>query len=121
LGTRLFWVLDYLAKADTLIKGLLVIAPNSAPVCMLKCYLQLCEQNYEAATISAQQAVKLDPDLPEAMLYLIACLLTNQDYNGAGTYLGEINDRIDSGTLDDPKLIRFFKSQLARYNSRNLR
>ena len=110
-----------LIKASTLITGLLEVTHTYAPAWLAKCYLQLTEKNYDAATMSARQAVKIDPDSAEAMLFLIACLLTSRDYNAAGTYLGEVKDKIESGAIDDPNQIHFFKAQMARYSAGTLR
>ena len=62
----------------------------------------------------------MNPDFTEAMLFLATCLLTNGDYNAAGTYLGEVGEKIESGMVDSPTVIRFFKGQLARFQNRGM-
>lgn len=106
-------------RAEAIFNGLNEVVPEFAPAWLGAAYLQIVNANYDAAIHSARQALRAEPQMIEAMLYLIVCLATSGDFNAAGTYLGEVGEKIDSGAADDPKLIRVFKAQLARYQSRS--
>ena len=105
-------------RAEAIFNGLTEVVPGFAPGWLGAAYLQIIAKDYDAATVSARHAVRTDPQLVEATLYLIVCLLTGGDLNGAGTLLGEIGEKVDSGAIDNPNCIRLFKAQLARYQSR---
>lgn len=104
--------------AEHIMQGLVSIVPDYAPAWLGLSYINGMNHNHDAALFAARQAVRIEISSTEAQLFLIACLLTVEDYNTAGTYLGEVGDRIDSGSVDNSYLIRFFKSQLVRYQNR---
>ena len=81
-------------------------------------YVHVQNKNFEAAISACGGALRADPNCSEAMLYLAACQLATGDFNSAGTYLGEVGERIEGGVIDDPSQIRFYKAQLARYQNR---
>ena len=105
-------------RAEAIMAGITEIAPDFAPAWLGMSYIHTQNHKNEEALNAAKQAHRVDPELPESILYLIACLLTSGDYNSAGTYLGEISEKIDSGIVDYPHFIRFYKMQLARYQNR---
>jgi tetratricopeptide (TPR) repeat protein len=105
-------------RADTIMRGITEVAPDFAPGWLARSYIHIQAREYDEAIQMARQAFRCDPDMVEAVLYLAACLLTTGDYNAAGTYLGEVGEKIDGGAVDNPDVIRFYKSQLARYQSR---
>ena len=105
-------------KAEAVLTGVTQIAPDYAPAWLAMSYVQLLGKNQDAAFQAARQAYKADPNSVEAMLFLISCLLSHHDYNTAGTYLGEVAERIESGAVSHPNVVRFYRTQLARYQSR---
>lgn len=107
-----------LRRAEAIMVGLTEVAPDFSSAWLGLAYIHIQNRNFEAAVQSTRQALKVDPGSREAMLYLIACLLTTGDYSSAGTYLGELSEMIESGTLEDPNMLRFYRTQLARYQSR---
>jgi hypothetical protein len=107
-----------LHRAEPIFLGLVEVAPQFAPAWLGLAYLQLFNRNFEAAVNSSRHALKLNSELLPAMLFLIAALLCVDDHNSAGTYLGEFREKIDSGEVSDPQLIRFYRGQLARYQAR---
>lgn len=115
---RLFLENGSVKQAETIMTGLTEVVPDFAPAWLGLCYIHIQDKNNDAAIYAARQACRVDPELTEAMLFLSSCLLTSGDYNSAGTYLGEVGDKIDSGAVDNPNIIRFFKAQLARYQAR---
>lgn len=107
-----------LKQGEALLVGLAEIVPDFSPVFMALAYIRGQDGNFESAQSLSEQALRIDPDSPAAMLYLITFLLTTGDMQTAGTYLGEIADRIESTDIQDPTLIRFFRAQMARYQTR---
>ena len=105
-------------RAEAILIGVSEIAPSFVPAWLGLCAIHHHNQKYDAALSSARQAIKGDPDSIEAMLYLICSLLTTGDFNSAGSYLGEVGERIEAGRGDNPYLLRFYKAQLARYQNR---
>lgn len=107
-----------LKQAETILMGLAEVVPEFAPVLLALAYVRGQDGNYDSAQSFAEQALRIDAESPEAMLYLITFLLTTGDLQSAGTYLGEIADRIESNQIQDPVLIRFFRAQMVRYQAR---
>ena len=104
--------------AETIFKGLITVVPDFAPAWLGLAYCQVCSANLEGAADSARVALKVAADSVEAMLFLACCLLTLGDFNSAGTLLGEVAERVESGQVMDSNLIRFFRLQLARFHNR---
>ena len=105
-------------RAEILFSGLNEVAQDFGPAWLGSCYIQILHSNYDLATTAAQQALRSDPESTEAMVYLAAVFLTTGDFNSAGTYLGEVGERIEMGKVQNPHTIRAYKMQLARYQSR---
>ena len=55
--------------------------------------------------------------LGQVLLFESIVKLTLGDLVQAGTSLGEVNDLVERGVIDDPSILKLFKSQLARYHS----
>jgi len=107
-----------LRKAELLFQGITEIAPDFVPAWLGLAYAQIYNEDLKAAITSSQRALKMNPDSVEAMLFLVSSLLTTGDFNTAGTYLGEVGEKIAGNAIDNPNVIRFYKAQLARYQSR---
>jgi thioredoxin-like negative regulator of GroEL len=105
-------------RAETIFQGLTEVAPQFAPAFIGMALVQFQAGQQELASQSIKQALKIAPQSTEALLFLIACLLTSGDFSSAGTYLGEVGEMIEEGEVEDPSHIRFFKLQLARYQNR---
>ena len=107
-----------LRKAETIFQGLTDVVPDFAPGWLGAAFIHIQSKNYDAAVSATRQALRLKPDSIEAMLLLVSCLLTIGDAHAAGTMLGEIGDVMESGEIDNPSLVRFYRAQLARYQNR---
>lgn len=107
-----------LRRAEVILNGITEVAPEFWPAWLGMSCVYVQNRAYEEAVYAARQALRLQPECNEAMLFLIACLLTTGDFSAAGTYLGEIGEKIESGAALHPNLVRFYKGQLARYQSR---
>ena len=105
-------------RAEVVMAGLIEVAPEFAPAWLGMSYIYFQEKNLEQATQCALRALRSDPESVEATCYLITFTLTSGDFNSAGTYLGEISEKIEAGLIEDPKFIRFYKAQLARFQGR---
>lgn len=103
--------------AEVLLKGLVEVRPDYAFGWLALSYVRMMERDFDAGLEHARKALKCQPESAEAFLFQITCLLSLDDLNGAGTLLGEIGDRIDNGDLTNPNLVRFYRAQLARYQS----
>ena len=107
-----------LKAAEAILQGLTQVVPDYAPAQLGLCYIHLFSNNHDAGLSAARSAHASAPDSAEALLFLISCLLTSGDYHAAGSYLGEISERVESGMITNPNVVRFFKAQLARYQAR---
>jgi hypothetical protein len=105
-------------RAETILFGINEVAPDFGLAWLGTCTIHSMNKNNEAALSAAKQALRTDPESIEAMLFLVCCLLTAKDFNAAGSYLGEIGERIDAGMVESPNLLRFYQAQLARYQNR---
>ena len=107
-----------LRRAEAIMGGLTEIVPDLPLGWLGMSYLHGINKDWDAAIFAARQALRVDPELVAAMLFLIAFLLTTGDVQSAGTYLGEVQERIESGIATDADEVRFFRAQLARYQGR---
>ena len=105
-------------RAESIMFGLNEVAPEFAPGWLGSCTIHTQNKNYDGAVHAARQALRADPESPEAMLYLICCLLTVKDFNAAGSFLGEVGERVDTNAINTPNLLRFYRAQLARYQNK---
>lgn len=115
---RLWLESGEIKKAEIVLSGLTEVAPDFAPGWLALSYVHIQNRNYDSAVSASRSALKVSPDMHEATLYLVACYMTLGDVNAAGTLLGEIGERIEAGMIDDPNVIRVYKLQLARFQSR---
>lgn len=115
---RLLIESGFLRRAELIVQGLTEVAPEFSPAWLALTYLQIAARDNESAVQSARNALKADQDSVEAMLFLVTSLFMTGDYNAAGTILGEVRDRIESGSVRDPQIIRLYKAQLARFETR---
>ena len=104
-------------RAEVIFNGVTAVAPDFAPAWLGKAYLHTQGRNFDEAVEASRQALRVEPDSVVAMLFLVTSLLTVGDYNSAGTYLGEVSERMESANLH-PNVVRFFKAQLARFQTR---
>ena len=104
-----------LRRAESVFLGLNKAAPDFASAWLGMSYVHIHDKNWDEAIHCARQALRIQPDSNVAMLYLVACLLTTGDFNSAGTYLGEVGERIEVGQVKNSAVIRFYRAQLARF------
>ena len=107
-----------LRRAETIFQGLTEVAPDYAPGWLGMAYIQIYNKEWDAAIAATRSALRVEPRSAEGLLYLTACLLTQGDFHTAGSHLGEVGDLIENGSVENPAISRFYKAQLARYQSR---
>ncbi|RIL09551.1 MAG: hypothetical protein DCC75_06260 [Proteobacteria bacterium] len=107
-----------LNRAALLVQGLKEVSPEFGPLWLMQAYIDMLSGSYESATAAASQALKIWPESVEAELFLAASALATGDYNSAGTFLGEVREKVESGQIDDPNIVRFYRTQLVRFQSR---
>lgn len=107
-----------LRSAEVIMDGLNQVSPGFYPAWLAKSYVSLIDGALENALRCAEQAVKLAPQSVETLLYVVVCSLSCGDYNKAGTFLGEVGERVDKNEIDNPQLVRFYRAQLLRYQNR---
>lgn len=105
-------------RAEAIILGLIEVVPEFSLAWLAQAYIQTAAKDYEGALESARQALKCEPDLVQAQMYLVVCAMILGDYNTAGTYLGEVGEKVENGEIFDQTIIRFFNAQLARFQQR---
>ncbi len=108
----------YHRKAESIMSGLNEVAPQFAPAWLGTTVIRALEKDFDGAMRAAKQALRVDPENLEALLYMATLALTLRDYTTAGTFLGEVSDGIEQGRAKSPHVARFFKMQLARYQNR---
>lgn len=105
-------------RAEAIMSGLNEVAPDFAPAWLATSLLRSMAGNYDIALQAATNALRIDPQSAEAMLYIVALAMTMGDVATAGTYLGEVGEGIEQGTVRNHNVTRFYKMQLARYQAR---
>ncbi|RMG44394.1 MAG: hypothetical protein D6719_01890 [Candidatus Dadabacteria bacterium] len=107
-----------LHKAETIMHGLTEVVPDYWPAWLGMACVHISNGRTEEAVSAARRVLELDRGNAVALIYLAASLMTLGDYNSAGTYLGELGEKIEAGAVDDPKILRLYRAQLARFQSR---
>ncbi len=105
-------------RGELIASGLVEVAPEFAPAWLCVAFVHLHNRAYDQAIQAAQHALKVDSGSEAALLYLVSGYLGAEDYNSAGTHLGELGELFESGGLDDPHALRFYRALLARYQNR---
>lgn len=107
-----------LQKAKNIFSGIIEVAPDYAYAWLGMTYINIQQENIDQAIFTSKQALHCDSNSLEALLFQIACLLSAGDLASAGAYLGEVGDKVESGHVESPNLVRFYKAQLARYKAK---
>jgi hypothetical protein len=113
---RLFLENGYLQKGEAVMDGLTQVAPTFYPGWLALSYVRLVNGELEGALECARQAERSEPDRPEVLIYLVITFLAVGDFNGSGTYLGEIRELIEEGVITNPLIKRLYEAQLLRYS-----
>lgn len=115
---RAFLETGSLRRAEAIFSGLSEVCPDFRPAWMGLTYVHLYSKDLQNALQAARTALRLDPQSVETMLFIVICSMGLGDFNSAGSWLGEVRDRIEGGQVHDNHLIRLYRAQLARYQSR---
>lgn len=115
---RIYLESGNLRQASLIFDGLADIVPTFLPAALAQSVIALFERNYSEAMKAAKRALGSNAQSIEATLLLVIAMLGLEDYNSAGTYLGEVREAIEAGTLREKNLVRIYKMLLARYRTR---
>ena len=115
---KLWLETGYHKRAEAVMSGLNEVAPHFAPAWLGTAFLRSMSGDIEGGLHAAETAVKLDPENDAAMLYVVTLSLTLGDVSAAGTYLGEVGDRLRDGKIASENVARLYRMQLARYQGR---
>lgn len=108
-----------LKRAEILFLGLAEVSPEFAPAWLGLAYVRVFNKDWDGVIAAARAGLRIEPRSAEALLFLSAALMTQGDLSAAGTHLGEVGDLIQSGAVEDPIVVKFYRAQLARYQSRS--
>ena len=106
-----------ISKARSIFEGLIQVDNEYLKGFLGMIYLEIESNDMTNAMKYCQKALKINPSSYEVILMYISCLISVGEYNKAGTYLGEIADAIKDNLISDYDIIRFYKSQLIRYQA----
>ncbi len=106
-----------IAKAETILKGLVAVAPEFVPAYLGLTYIDLLNDNFDSALHNAKEAHKFDPSSPIAAIFLVTVLISIGDFTTAGSHLGEVGDVIETSPNQNSNLVRFYRAQLARFKN----
>jgi hypothetical protein len=105
-------------RAETVMTGLTEVAPHYAPGWLGIAYVKSISGSYDMALHAAKNALRAVPESVEAMLYVATLSLTLGDFSTAGTYLGEVGERIEQGKVASSSVQRLYRMQLVRFQTR---
>ena len=115
---RLFLEGGAFRRAETVFRGLIEVAPEFMLARLGLAYVHLVAGEHETVLELSRDILRTNPTHPECMLLTVISSLSVGDLNAAGTYLGELKDEIEAQHITDSALIRLYRSQLVRFQSR---
>lgn len=104
--------------AETILEGLVAVAPDYADAWLAKSYVSVIDQDYDAAIFASRQVLRIEPTYAAANIILTSCFLRSEDYHAAGTHLGEVAELIESGAVTDKNIIRMYKMLLLKFQNK---
>ncbi len=111
-----------LLKARNIFEGLIEINNLFLSGYIGMIYIEMDSGNIQDAIKYCQKALEISPNSYPVILMYVSCLLSTGDSNKAGIYLGEIADAIEDKLITNYDIIRFYRSQIIRYqNEDNIR
>jgi len=112
---KMFLETGQIKRAEVIARGLTAVAPEFVPGWLAWSVVSATQGNIEVAFEAARKALKYQPDSSAAMMLIVTTAMTLGDLGTAGTYLGEIKEMIDQGSISDPNVLRLYRMQMARY------
>lgn len=101
-----------LFRAEVVLKGLTVVAPDNIWPKTALSYIALMQKNFDVALTRADDALKLNPHQAEALLYKSTALLELGELSEAGMHLGELQDNENALSQQSKRLLKIL---LARF------
>jgi len=115
---RLFLENGELRKAELVFKGLVSVDATFTAAWLGLAYLYHYSSQIDEGIAAAKKVVQLDPGSVEGSLFLVIFLYSSGEISAAGAILGEIREKVESGLVKDPNILRIYRSQLERFSSR---
>jgi Tfp pilus assembly protein PilF len=112
---KMFLETGQIKRAEVIARGLTTVAPEFVPGWLAWSVVSASLGNIEAAFEAARKALKYQSDSAAAMMLIVTTAMTLGDLSTAGTYLGEVKEMIDQGSISDPNVLRLYRMQMARY------
>lgn len=106
-----------LKRAETIMNGIVAVAPDFVPAWLALTYIEIAGANYDQALRHAKQGYSIDPQNPLTALFLVTVLLCLGDVASAGAYLGEAGEQIENSGRTNDNIFRFYRAQLARFRN----
>jgi tetratricopeptide (TPR) repeat protein len=114
---RFFLEAGKFPKAQKIFSGIVAIAPDHLPSYLGLTNIAISNQNFDQARQYAETARRLDPSSPLAAMFLATVMFALNDLTTVGSLLGEVGDALEGDLNADLSLTRFYKMQLARFQS----
>jgi hypothetical protein len=125
---RFYLQTGQLRNSEQIFRGLITVSPSFVRAYLGLVYVLIlnnqeaeCEPLIEQAKnllLNTSSQSKNDQEILAQLLVFDSIVkLTLGELVQAGTSLGEVNDLIERGVVNEPSVLKIFKSQLARYQS----
>ena len=114
---HLFLSIGSIHKAETILKGVVNIAPSYSAAFLGLSYVSIMKEDISEAIKHAETALVADTDSIEAILYLAALLMTSGDNARAGAFIGEAGEMLEKAQLKNASVRKFYNMQLTRYQA----
>lgn len=115
---RLFLENGELRKAEVIFKGIISVDPTFVAAWLGLAYLYHYSSQIDEGIAAAKKVVQLEPGSIEGSLFLVIFLYSSGEISTAGAILGEVREKVESGLVKDPNILRIYRSQLERFSSR---
>jgi len=115
---RLFLENGELRKAEVIFKGIVSVEPTYVAAWLGLAYLYHYSSQIDEGIAAAKKVVQLEPGSVEGSLFLVIFLYSSGEISTAGAILGEVREKVESGLVRDPNILRIYRSQLERFSSR---
>lgn len=115
---RLFLENGEQRKAEVLFKGIVSVEPGFKDAWLGLAYIYHYSSQVDEGIASAKRVLQLEPGSVEGSIFLVIFLYSSGEISAAGAILGEIREKVESGLVKDPNIMRIYRSQLERFASR---
>lgn len=115
---RLFLENGEQRKAEIILKGIVSVDPTFKAAWLGLAYLYHYNSQIDEGIVAAKKVLELEPGSVEGALFLVIFMYSSGEISASGAILGEIREKVESGLVKEPNIIRIYRSQLERFSSR---